>query len=92
MIDYLSHEDFLSIYSRVPRLCVDLIITSEEGVLLSLRAIEPYLGQWHFPGGTVYKGETIEEAAKRVAKKRNRSGRRNSSVFRIYGMAQKATF
>ena len=65
---YLSHEDFLSIYAKVPRLCVDLIIKSDEGILLILRNIEPYLGYWHFAGGTVYKGETIEIAAKRVAK------------------------
>lgn len=66
---YLSDEDFYSIYNKVPRLNVDLIIQSEEGILLSLRTIEPYVGYWHLPGGTVYKGETIIEAAVRVAKK-----------------------
>lgn len=66
---YLSNEDFFSIYAKVPRLNVDLVLKTEEGVLLALRSIEPYKGQWHLPGGTVYKGETIEEATYRVCKK-----------------------
>jgi ADP-ribose pyrophosphatase YjhB (NUDIX family) len=66
---YLSNEDFLMVYGKVPRLNVDLVIKTEEGVLLALRSIEPYKGQWHLPGGTIYKGETIKEAARRVCKK-----------------------
>lgn len=66
---YLPDEEFYSIYSRVPRLTIDVLIQSEKGVLLSLRNIEPYHGFWHLPGGTVYKDETIEEAAIRIAKK-----------------------
>lgn len=66
---FLSNEDFRTIYGKVPRLNVDLIIRSEKGILLALRSIEPYKGQWHLPGGTVYKGETIEEASLRVCKK-----------------------
>lgn len=68
-MSYLSDEDFFYIYSKVPRLGIDLIIQSEEGVLLALRSIEPNNGLWHTPGGTVYKGETIAEAAVRIAKK-----------------------
>ncbi len=64
---YLSDEEFLGIYGRVPRLNVDLIIRSEEGILLTLRSIEPYMNLWHIPGGTVYKGEKIIEAGSRIA-------------------------
>lgn len=64
----LSDEDFASLYSKVPRLAVDLFITSEKGILLSQRAIEPYIGHWHLPGGTLYKGESIHDAAVRIAK------------------------
>ena len=67
-MNYLTDEEFFSIYNKVPRLNVDLVIKSHEGILLSLRTIEPNAEQWHLPGGTVYKGETIEEAAKRIAK------------------------
>lgn len=67
MIKRLSSEEFYSIYTRVPRICVDLVIKSSEGILLSLRAIEPCIGEWHLPGGTIYFGESIENAAKRIA-------------------------
>ncbi len=33
-----------------------------------MRDIEPYKGQWHLPGGTVYFSEPIEETVLRVAK------------------------
>lgn len=63
----LTIEEFRSIYSRVNRLNVEVIIPTEDGILLTLRSIEPYLGEWYFPGGTVYYREKITEAVKRVA-------------------------
>lgn len=63
-----SFEEFKEIYSKVPRLCVDLIIKSDKGVLLTLRQKNGYEGQWHFPGGTVFYREEIETAIKRIAK------------------------
>lgn len=65
----LSEKDFREIYEKVPRLCVDIVIKNEDGVLLSMRSIKPYNGMWHIPGGTVYKEEKLEEAAIRIAKK-----------------------
>lgn len=62
-----SYDEFKSIYSKVPRLAVDLIIQSEQGILLSMRQIPPYKGQWHLPGGTVYYKESIENAVHRFA-------------------------
>ncbi len=65
----LSNEDFAYIYSRVPRFNVDLIIHVEDGgVVLIQRSIEPHVGAWHLPGGTLYKGESIYGAALRIAK------------------------
>lgn len=69
MSTYLSDEDFLSIYSKVPRAALDVVIRSDEGILLTLRNIEPSKGLWHLPGGTLYRGEEVVEAAKRIAKK-----------------------
>lgn len=63
-----SAKEFRDIYSKVPRLCVDLIIKTAGGVALSLRGIEPYKGQWHFPGGTVFYKEKITDTIKRVAR------------------------
>lgn len=64
----LTDEEFKYIYSRVSRLCVEIIIKTSEGILLTLRDIEPYKNLWHIPGGTVLYRETIREAARRTAK------------------------
>ncbi len=64
----LTYQEYKDIYSRVPRLTVELIIQSGDGILLTKRSIEPYIGMWHIPGGTVYYKETLTEAVNRVAK------------------------
>jgi len=65
---FLSEKDYNFIFARAPRLCVDLIIKTKQGVLLSKRAIQPYKGTWHLPGGRVYFKESIDNALKRIAK------------------------
>jgi ADP-ribose pyrophosphatase YjhB (NUDIX family) len=62
-----TFEEFKSIYSKVPRLCVDLVIKNNDKVLLTLRQKNGYEGQWHLPGGTVMYRESINDAAKRIA-------------------------
>lgn len=70
MSDYpLTKEEFDSIYTKVPRLTVEVIIQSEQGVALTKRSIEPCIGLWHLPGGTVYYGEPLIDTVKRIAKK-----------------------
>ena len=65
---WLPAEEFRAIYSRVPRLCVEVVIVDpERGVLLALRDIPPNEGAWHIPGGTVLFGEPVVETVKRVA-------------------------
>jgi ADP-ribose pyrophosphatase YjhB (NUDIX family) len=64
----LSQTEFEDIYSKVPRLTVEVVVASERGVLLSLRTSGPCRGLWHIPGGTVYYGEPLTEAVRRVAK------------------------
>lgn len=63
----LPFDEFKQIYAKVPRLCVDLIINSKDGVLLTKRDIPPALGFWHFPGGTILKNESVKEALERIA-------------------------
>ena len=61
-------EEFDRIFSRVPRLTVELVIASDDrGVLLAMRDFGPCQGLWHLPGGTVRFGEPLVEAVKRVA-------------------------
>ncbi len=59
---------FKSIYSQVPRTCIELIIKTKEGIVLSKRSIKPCKGMWHLPGGTILFGEKITDAIARVAK------------------------
>jgi ADP-ribose pyrophosphatase YjhB (NUDIX family) len=64
----LSQQEFDTIYSKVPRLTVEIIVKdSERGIYLTKRAIEPCKGQWHLPGGTVRFGEPLLDAVKRIA-------------------------
>jgi ADP-ribose pyrophosphatase YjhB (NUDIX family) len=68
--DYpLSENEFWEIYHKVPRLTVEIIIRSDQGVFLTLRNIEPCKNMWHLPGGTVRFGEHLTEAAARIAKR-----------------------
>lgn len=64
----LPYQEYKSIYSKVPRLCVDLVIQSADGVLLIQRDIPPGEGLWHFPGGTILLGESIQKAANRICR------------------------
>jgi ADP-ribose pyrophosphatase YjhB (NUDIX family) len=64
---YLPQAEFDAIYSRVPRLTVEVLIRTDEGTVLTKRSIEPCKGQWHIPGGTVYFGEPLEAAVQRIA-------------------------
>ena len=63
----LPYAEFKKIYSRVPRLNIELVILTPEGILLTLRSIDPYLGEWHVPGGAVLFRETIKNTVARVA-------------------------
>lgn len=64
----LSPRDFKFIYRRVPRLCVDLVIRDRRGIVLIQRDITPDRGRWHFSGGTVHFGESLEAAVRRFAR------------------------
>lgn len=67
MTHTLSQAEFDAIYSRVPRLCVEIVMVEPGGVVLTRRSIPPGEGLWHLPGGTLRFGETLVEAARRVA-------------------------
>ncbi|MCR4311606.1 MAG: NUDIX domain-containing protein [Candidatus Taylorbacteria bacterium] len=60
-------EEFKGIYSKVPRVTVDLIIKTPKGVVLTLRTHYSWKNQWHFPGGTVFYKESVTQAIDRVA-------------------------
>lgn len=59
--------EFKELYSKVPRLTVDLIIKAPQGIVLTLRTHYAWKGQWHFPGGTVLYKESVMQTISRVA-------------------------
>ncbi len=64
----LPQEEFDAIFSRVPRLTVELVAHATRGVLLQLRQGGPCSGLWSLPGGTVRFGEPLRDAVSRVAR------------------------
>lgn len=86
-VNYLSDEDYDFIYSRVPRICVDLLVkNSKRQILLTQRTIEPYLNHWHFPGGRIKFRESIETAVRRIAK--GELGIELSNIGKVVGTCQ----
>ena len=65
---YIPELEYKSILSKMPILCVDLLIIHDNKCLLLKRDNEPAKGQYWFPGGRVRKLESIEKAALRIAK------------------------
>ena len=66
---FLSEKHYRQIFSRVPRLCVDLFIkTGSNTCLLGQRAHEPFKNLWAMPGGRMFFGETLTQAANRIAR------------------------
>lgn len=68
MVKRLPVKEFMEIYSKVPRLCLDFLIQTDEGILLTQRTIPPGVGFWHLPGVTVLFDEFLMDAIKRGVK------------------------
>ncbi len=68
MSPWLPKEEYDRIFSIVPRLTVEVVLADERGVLLAERDVEPNIGAWHLPGGTVYWGERVVDAVARKAR------------------------
>lgn len=64
----LPLKEFMAIYHKVPRAAVDAIIKSNKGFLWTKRALPPFKGMWHVPGGTVLLNESIPHAIDRIVK------------------------
>ena len=58
-----------TVVSNVPIPSVDLVVRTNQGVILARRQNEPAKGEWFVPGGRIQKGEKRVEAVQRVAQK-----------------------
>jgi colanic acid biosynthesis protein WcaH len=63
----LTPKEFKKFYSKVPRLCVEIAIRTDKGIILTLRKLPTWNNFWHLPGGTVFYNETILNAVDRIA-------------------------
>jgi len=66
--EFIPPEEFATVLNRVPQVCVEVVLESDAGVLLAHRTNEPAKGEWFWPGSRLYKGERVEDAARRVAR------------------------
>ncbi|HSX02097.1 MAG TPA: NUDIX domain-containing protein [Candidatus Saccharimonadia bacterium] len=62
----LTRDEFNAIYGRVPRLTVEVVAHTSQGIILTQIAQGVLKGQWNLPGGTVYFGETLHQAVQRA--------------------------
>lgn len=63
----LSSDDFLSVVRLAPLVAIDLIVTDPRGaVLVGCRRNRPAQGSWFVPGGRIRKGETLDDAFRRI--------------------------
>ena len=62
----LTDEEFATIYHKVPRATVDIVVQTSEGIVLTKRAIPPFVGMWHICGGTILFMEPIDHAIDRI--------------------------
>ena len=67
-VEWIPGGAWKDIVAHIPIPSVDLIIVTDDGLLLAKRQNEPAKGEWFVPGGRIQKGESLEEAVYRVAR------------------------
>jgi colanic acid biosynthesis protein WcaH len=59
---------FRDVVRHAPLISIDLVVQDAQGrVLLGLRTNRPARGTWFVPGGRIHKGETLEQAFRRIS-------------------------
>jgi colanic acid biosynthesis protein WcaH len=63
---HIPEERFREFLEQMPQTCVEVVVRTDDGVLLCDRATKPE--EWFWPGSRLYKGEELDAAAHRVAR------------------------
>jgi colanic acid biosynthesis protein WcaH len=66
--EYVPEETFGECLEQLPQVCVEVVVSHDDGVVLARRTNEPAAGEWFWPGGRLYKGERLTDAARRIAR------------------------
>lgn len=65
IIEESQYDDILK---TMPILCVDIVLVKNNKILLMFRKNEPAKNSWWFPGGRVFKNETLKQTIDRKLK------------------------
>lgn len=65
--EFVPAETFGDCLAHLPQVCVEVVVSHDDGVVLARRTNEPAAGEWFWPGGRLYKGEQLDAAAERIA-------------------------
>jgi colanic acid biosynthesis protein WcaH len=67
--EFIPEETFREFVARMPQVCVETLVERGDGaILLARRTNEPVQGEWFWPGSRLYKGEHLEDAARRIGR------------------------
>lgn len=66
--EHVPEATFGTCLAHLPEACVEVVVEHDGGVVLARRTNEPARGEWFWPGGRLYKGEGLEDGARRVAR------------------------
>lgn len=63
---HLPDSTYRQFLGSMPQVCVEVVLETDRGILLANRRNHPQV--WFWPGGRLYKGESLDAAAGRVAR------------------------
>jgi len=64
--EFVPAAQYTAFTATMPQVCVELVFRTERGILLARRENHPQV--WFWPGGRLFKGERLADAAHRIAR------------------------
>ena len=66
--EHIPEETFGACLDALPQVCVEVLLERDGRLLVARRTNEPARGEWFWPGGRLYKGEKLDDAARRIGR------------------------